>query len=163
VVMPTTSIAVCTAIADTLVTDRAARTRGAESLRSTSGCAVRRHAPNGRRRPASPRPSIVSALPAYSTCPDRRRLHKRHSWRSGKSGEAKDSAPSSPQCVRVAANQLGRLVPPDTCRGEAVATRRNSERVPTEGRFPARRAGGDETGRRVGPDLWQNPHRRRRP
>jgi hypothetical protein len=35
-----TSIAACTAIADSFVTDRAARTRGAESLRSTSGYAV---------------------------------------------------------------------------------------------------------------------------
>ncbi len=53
--MPTPAIAACTGIAGANVTDRALRTRGGESLRSISGFALTRRAPNGRpsERPAS--------------------------------------------------------------------------------------------------------------
>jgi hypothetical protein len=45
--MPTPAIAACTGIAYATVTDRALRTRGGESLRSISGFALTRRAPNG--------------------------------------------------------------------------------------------------------------------
>jgi hypothetical protein len=69
-------------------TDHAAQTRVSESLRATSGFAVRRRAPNGRRQPASPRPRRRQYSSARDV-PGRRRLRKHHFWRSGKSGVAR--------------------------------------------------------------------------
>jgi len=46
-------------------------------------------------------------------------------------GRSEDSAASSSQCVRVAAKQLERFLPPGTCRCESAPTRRAGNRAPT--------------------------------
>jgi hypothetical protein len=156
VLMRTTSIAAYTAIADSFGTDRADRTRGDESLRSTSGCAVRRRAPNGRRCPASPR----SSRPANPSWRARRAESPRPAQAAllakQEIGRSKASAASSYQCVRVASNQLGRFMPPDACRLESATTRRGSERVSSGGRFPARSAGGGRNGASSAPHESSN-------
>jgi hypothetical protein len=84
--VPTTSGVAYSASATPRGTDHAARTRVSESLRVTSGFAVQRRAPNGRRQPASPRPrpavNAASArdVPGRRTLPQRSRPRSQHEF-----------------------------------------------------------------------------------
>ena len=138
----TTSIAACTARADSSGTDRAARTRGDESLRSTSGCAMRRRAPNARRRPTSPRPHRGSLEFGTPMCRIAAACASASTRRSGKSGVAR-----VPRRVPPSAFQWRRVSSDASCRLTHVASRQpllaaTAEEYRREDRFPARRAGG---------------------
>ena len=80
-------------------------------------------------------------------------------------GRSEDARARSSQCVRVAAKQLGRLLPPGTCRDESAPTRRANDREATRRPISAaprrrRRTGRSGTGSRFPQKSLWDPNAR---